>query len=312
MNHTHSSADRLVRKLQDALGPIIRNALDEPRVVEIMLNPDGKLFIERIGQGITLTGDLDAQSAETMIGVVAHALQTEADQDRPIISGETANRRPSFRRPIAPQRCRAVFLDPEAGVDADPTGCVCPRSNHDCGASRRYLQCRGSAHEHRHRGWHGEREDHTCQRDIITEVVNAVPEHRVVILEDTAEIQCSAQNAVLLHASDAADMARLLKSTIRFRPDRIIVGEVRDGAALTLLKAWNTCHPGGFATIHAKSAHSATDAPGAACCRGQPDADARGHPALRTQIAALFGSSGASISVAADYRSSFGQDRLHG
>jgi type IV secretion system protein VirB11 len=52
-------------------------------------------------------------------------------------------------------------------------------------------------------------------------------------------------------------MARLLKSTMRLRPDRIIVGEVRDGAALTLLKAWNTGHPGGITTIHANTAVSA-------------------------------------------------------
>jgi len=52
-------------------------------------------------------------------------------------------------------------------------------------------------------------------------------------------------------------MARLLKSTMRLRPDRIIVGEVRDGAALTLLKAWNTGHPGGVTTIHSNTATSA-------------------------------------------------------
>src|SRR5690606_9610727 len=72
-----------------------------------------------------------------------------------------------------------------------------------------------------------------------------------------AEIQCAAENAVCLHTTDSTDMARLLKSTMRLRPDRIIVGEVRDGAALTLLKAWNTGHPGGVTTIHANNALSA-------------------------------------------------------
>lgn len=77
----------------------------------------------------------------------------------------------------------------------------------------------------------------------------------MVILEDTAEIQCAAENAVSLHTSDM-DMA-YLKSTMRLRPDRIIVGEVRDGAALTLLKAWNTGHPGGVTTVHSNTAMSA-------------------------------------------------------
>ncbi|MBP2236353.1 Flp pilus assembly CpaF family ATPase [Sinorhizobium kostiense] len=92
---------------------------------------------------------------------------------------------------------------------------------------------------------------------MIGEIVKSAPEDRLVVLEDTAEIQCAADNAVLLHTSDTVDMARLLKSAMRLRPDRIVVGEVRDGAALTLLKAWNTGHPGGVATIHSNTAMSA-------------------------------------------------------
>ena len=97
----------------------------------------------------------------------------------------------------------------------------------------------------------------TLANAVIAAIVEDAPEHRLIILEDTAEIQCAAENAVALHTSDTVDMARLLKSTMRLRPDRIIVGEVRDGAALTLLKAWNTGHPGGITTIHANSAASA-------------------------------------------------------
>jgi type IV secretion system protein TrbB len=97
----------------------------------------------------------------------------------------------------------------------------------------------------------------TLANAIIAEIVEHAPDDRLVILEDTAEIQCSASNTVALHTSDGVDMARLLKSTMRLRPDRIIVGEVRDGAALTLLKAWNTGHPGGLCTIHSNTAKSA-------------------------------------------------------
>lgn len=92
---------------------------------------------------------------------------------------------------------------------------------------------------------------------VIAEITATAPDDRILILEDTAEIQCPAENAVALHTSDTIDMARLLKSTMRLRPDRIVVGEVRDGAALTLLKAWNTGHPGGVTTIHSNSAMSA-------------------------------------------------------
>jgi type IV secretion system protein VirB11 len=95
----------------------------------------------------------------------------------------------------------------------------------------------------------------TLTNAIIDQMVNASPRHRLVIIEDTAEIQCTAENAVLLRATDTVDMQRLLKATMRLRPDRIIVGEVR-GDALALLKAWNTGHPGGACTVHANHARS--------------------------------------------------------
>jgi type IV secretion system protein VirB11 len=94
----------------------------------------------------------------------------------------------------------------------------------------------------------------TLTNAILAEITNHSPDDRLLILEDTAEIQCAANNAVYLHISDTIDMSRLLKSTIRLRPERIIVGEVRNGAALTLLKAWNTGHLGGIATIHSNNA----------------------------------------------------------
>jgi type IV secretion system protein VirB11 len=97
----------------------------------------------------------------------------------------------------------------------------------------------------------------TLTNAILGALVEVTPGHRLVILEDTAEIQCAADNYVTLHTTDMVDMNRLLKSTMRLRPDRILVGEVRDGAALALLKAWNTGHPGGVATVHANSAFAA-------------------------------------------------------
>ncbi len=97
----------------------------------------------------------------------------------------------------------------------------------------------------------------TLANAVIAEILSSAPDDRIVILEDTAELRCTAQNVVALHTSETIDMARLLKSTMRLRPDRIVVGEVRDGAALTLLKSWNTGHPGGISTVHSNSALSA-------------------------------------------------------
>lgn len=250
------SHPRLVRKLQDALGDELCFALDDATVVEIMLNPDGRLFIERLGHGIAAAGEMTAAAAEIVIGSVAHALQSEADDEQPIISGELpigGHRFEGLLPPVVSQptfsiRRRASRLIP---LDDYVKSKVMTRQQADvirnAIASRLNIVISGGTGSGKT----------TLANAVISEIVEAAPDDRIVILEDTAEIRCVAENAVALHTSDSIDMARLLKSTMRLRPDRIIVGEVRDGAALTLLKAWNTGHPGGVTTIHSNSALSA-------------------------------------------------------
>nr|WP_276521250.1 P-type conjugative transfer ATPase TrbB [Agrobacterium rubi] len=246
----------MVRKLQDALGDQLCIALDDATVVEIMLNPDGRLFIERLGHGVAPAGAMSTAAAEVVIGSVAHALQSEADDERPIISGElpigghrfegllppvvsgpafTIRRRASRLIPLTEYVKSKVMTEAQASAI---------RSAIDARMNIVISGGTGSGKT-------------TLANALIAEIVTASPDDRMVILEDTAEIQCAAENAVSLHTSDTVDMARLLKSTMRLRPDRIIVGEVRDGAALTLLKAWNTGHPGGVTTIHSNTAMSA-------------------------------------------------------
>ena len=251
-----SSHSRLIRKLREALGAVICAALEDDNVVEVMLNPDGRLFVERLGEGIARIGELRAGAAEIIIGSVAHALQTEADEDRPIISGELpigGHRFEGLLPPVvsAPSftiRRRASRLIPLADYVSSGVMTALQAS-----FIRRAIESRLNIVVS---GGTGSGKT-TLANAVIAEIVRSAPLHRLLILEDTAEIQCAAENAVCLHTTDSVDMGRLLKSTMRLRPDRIIVGEVRDGAALTLLKAWNTGHPGGITTIHANSAHSA-------------------------------------------------------
>ena len=250
------SHPRLIRKLQDALGDHLCVALDDPSVVEIMLNPDGRLFIERLGHGIAATGEMTAAAAEIVIGSVAHALNSEADDEQPIISGELpiGGHRfegllpPVVKAPTFTIRRRASRLIPlddyvKARVMTERQADIIRNAV----ASRLNIVISGGTGSGKT----------TLANAIIAEISEVSPDDRILILEDTAEIQCPAENVVALHTSDAVDMARLLKSTMRLRPDRIVVGEVRDGAALTLLKAWNTGHPGGVATVHANTAGSA-------------------------------------------------------
>lgn len=250
------SMPRLVSKLQNALGDHLCVALDDPTVVEIMLNPDGRLFIERLGHGMTAAGEMTRSSAETVIGSVAHVLNSEVDDERPIVSGELpigGHRFEGLLPPVvsAPSftiRRRASRLIPLDDYVSDQA--MTARQAEvirSAVASRLNILVAGGTGSGKT----------TLTNAIIAEIVSSSPDDRLVILEDTVEIQCAAENAVSLHTSDAVDMSRLLKSTLRLRPDRIIVGEVRDGAALTMLKAWNTGHPGGVATIHSNSARFA-------------------------------------------------------
>lgn len=250
------SHPRLVRKLQEALGDQLCFALDDATVVEIMLNPDGKLFIERLGHGIAPAGELSAAAAEMVIGTVAHALQSEVDTEQPIISGELpiGGHRfegllpPVVAKPAFTIRRRASRLVPLDEYVRSGVMTECQASTiRTAICSKLNIIISGGTGSGKT----------TLANAVIEEIVKSAPEDRLVILEDTAEIRCAADNAVLLHTSDTVDMARLLRSTMRLRPDRIVVGEVRDGAALTLLKAWNTGHPGGVATIHSNTAMSA-------------------------------------------------------
>jgi type IV secretion system protein VirB11 len=71
---------------------------------------------------------------------------------------------------------------------------------------------------------------------------------RVVLIEDTRELQCKAPNLVALRTIDGvASLSDLVRSSLRLRPDRIPIGEVRGSEALDLLKAWGTGHPAGSA-----------------------------------------------------------------
>lgn len=250
------SHPRLVRKLQEALGETICSALDDPRVVEVMCNPDGRLFIERLGTGIDRAGEINRAAAEIIIGSVAHALQSEVDDDRPIVSGELPigfHRFEGLLPPVVGGPTFAIRKRASRLINLDDYIRDRIMTEHQAGLIRNAVASRMNIVI---AGGTGSGKT-TLTNAVIAEIVACAPEHRLVILEDTAELQCAAENAVALHTSDTVDMGRLLKSTMRLRPDRIIVGEVRDGAALVLMKAWNTGHPGGVTTIHANSAQSA-------------------------------------------------------
>ncbi len=247
------SRRRLVDGLKASLGKDILEALEDPLVIEIMVDPTEEVFVERLGSKIEKVGTLSASDAESVINSVADALRTEITADCPIISGEL---------PIGGHRFEGIIYP----VVSSPTFTIRKKASLKTHLAR-YVED-GTLTKHQSDFL---RQSISSRKNIIvsggtgsgkTTFVNALlaelediaPDDRLVILEDTKEIQCHARTQVSLHTTDCVDIARLLKSALRQRPDRIIVGEVRDGAALSLLKAWNTGHPGGITTLHANSA----------------------------------------------------------
>lgn len=247
---------RLIAKLRNELGPLVVRALDDDDITEVMLNPDGCIWTEGHTTGLRVIGRMDAAQAEALIGTVASAVSTTVTRSSPIVSGELPLNGERFEGMIAPvvasptftirKRAVAVYsLDDyiRSGVISATVASALRVALRD---RQNILLCGGTASGKT-----------TLANALIAELAVIAREQRVVIIEDTTEIQCAQENAVVMRTSDDVDMTRLLRSTLRMRPDRIIVGEVRGGEALTLLKAWNTGHPGGIATIHANNALAA-------------------------------------------------------
>ena len=246
---------RLVEKIRRVLGTAICGLLEEPGVVEIMLNADGTLWLERLTKGMERIGVMQASQAESIICSVAAYHREVVTREHPIFEGELPINGERFEALIPPVvaapvftirlRASKVFTLSEyvqAGIMTEHQKDVIESAV----SNRQNILVVGGTSSGKT----------TLTNAIIEAIVRLAPEHRLIIIEDTAEIQCAAENANLLHATDAVDMLRLLKATMRLRPDRILVGEVRGPEALALLKAWNTGHPGGAATVHANGARA--------------------------------------------------------
>ena len=253
--HQEQRLDELLRR---QLGPRILAAIADPQVTEIIINQDGRVWFESYSKGMHEADlVLPTSQVESLVGTVAAWLGNVANTSNPIVEGEL----------------------PIAGVRFE--GLLPPVAKRPCCVMRKPAQVLYTLDDYLRDGIL----DHThaeVLRDAIDQRLNIVvaggtgsgkttlagalinemvgrsdPNERYVIIEDTLEIRCHARNLVQLHTAEAADMTRLVRTTMRLRPDRIVIGEVRGSEALALLKAWNTGHPGGVTTIHANSAKAA-------------------------------------------------------
>ncbi len=250
---------RRATALQSALGPIAQYLADE-RIVEVMLNADGTVWVDKVGEGLLRTPvQMDAIRAERMLRMVASEMLIELNAENPSLSAKLplpwsvrlqASIPPIVEAPVFALRkpARFVFsLD-----DYVQKKILLPKQ-------RDALVAAVLAHDNILIGG-GTGSGKTTFANALLKVIAQKTTDRVHIIEDTPELQCEAPNKVqVLVAPKVHTWRDAIMAAMRFRPDRILVGEVRDGSALELLKAWNTGHPGGVATIHANDTRAMLD-----------------------------------------------------
>ncbi len=247
---------RGARMLRTALGADVAAWLEDPAVVEVMLNPDGRLWVDRLSEGLADTGEeLSVADGERIVRLVAHHVGAEVHAGAPRVSAELPGTRERFEGLLPPVVAAPVFAIRKPAVAVftledyvraeimpdDAAAALC-----DAITSRANILVAGGTSTGKT----------TLTNALLAEVAKS--SDRVVLIEDTRELQCLTPNLVALRTKDGvASLSDLVRSSLRLRPDRIPIGEVRGAEALDLLKAWGTGHPGGIGTIHAGTAFGA-------------------------------------------------------
>ena len=239
--------------LRTALGPAVARFLEDPAIVEVMLNPDGRLWVDRLSDGLSDTGErLSAADGERIVRLVAHHVGAEVHDRRPRVSAELPETGERFEGLLPPVVTAPVFairkpavavftLDDyvAAGIMTADQAAILRQAV----AARANILVAGGTSTGKT----------TLTNALLAEVAKTTD--RVIVIEDTRELQCRAQNIIAMRTKDGvATLSDLVRSSLRLRPDRIPIGEVRGAEALDLLKAWGTGHPGGIGTIHAGTA----------------------------------------------------------
>jgi type IV secretion system protein TrbB len=252
----NATLERDLRKLRTDFGPVFLAALADPETVEICLNADGALWQERLGEPLRQIGTMIATAADSVMRTLAAMHHTVITRDSPSIECELPLDGSRFAGQIPP-----VVPAPTFSVRKRASRVFTLEQYVEAGimtAEQKEFLCR-AIRDHRSillSGSTGSGKS-TMVNGIISELTKQFPNERLVIIEDTAELQCSAKNFVPYHTSSERSMTDLVRTAMRMRPDRILVGEVRGPEALDLLMAWNTGHAGGIATLHANDAASA-------------------------------------------------------
>ncbi len=237
------------------LGPIVMDALQEPDITEIISTFRGNLLLDSHEKGLFQAGVMEKDTANSILLLMANHLGTVLDKDNSRLEGEFPLNKGRFAGLYSPVVSQPMFTirKPadriftvqeyvEAGIITQEVKKIIKQAI----LERKNIVVTG-----------GTKSGKTTLTNAIIDFISILcPQHRMITMEDTYELQCNSPFVDMLHTSKSENMQDLLKITLRLRPDRIIIGEVRDKMALDMLKAWNTGHPGGVCTYHADDAYS--------------------------------------------------------
>jgi type IV secretion system protein VirB11 len=248
-------ADRLKEKMGRELGRDVMSLLQEDNVVEVMLNPDGHIWVDRFGahggmedtgirmpveQSLAFLGTVASYYGKTIHHsdtIIAEVFPLDGSRINGVIPPTTAM--PSFN---IRKRAKKIFTLDEY-IEQGRMTSFDKKVISDGIRDRVNILIAGATGSGKT----------TFTNAVLHELNTIHPQHRIISMEDTEELQVPQNNKVRMFTDECTPMQKLLFSAMRQRPDRIIIGEVRDGAALDLLKSWNTGHPGGITTLHANS-----------------------------------------------------------
>ena len=235
------------------LGLKVLEAIGDDTVTEIMLNPDGSLWLEKFGQPQTQIGTINPDQSEVAIILIASYHNQLPTVEKPIVEGELPLDGSRFEGLLPP-----IVLGPSFSIRKRPTVVFTLddyiRAGNLTEDAKSILE--DAVVEHKNIlvvGGTGSGKT-TFINAVVEAISRLTPDDRLAVIEDTRELQVLSENKVEMRTTDFTDMKELLRATMRLNPDRILVGEVRDQQALTVVKSWNTGHDGGLATVHANSA----------------------------------------------------------
>lgn len=251
---------RTQNKLKQDLGALVLSALADENIYEVLLNPDGILWVDGY-QGKREYGVMTSSTAKNLINTVASVSDETVTNKNPSFSGELwVQINEDFKLFRFQAFIPPVVTSPAFAI-RKRAGTVIPLQDYvkDEIITHQQEKIIKAAVEQRKSilviGGTQSGKTTFCNA-ILDCVARTHPDDRVIIIEDTQELKCNVRDSVTMRSSPSKTMNDLIFDSMRIRPDRIIIGEVRGKEAHSLIKAWNTGHPGGVSTIHANSAES--------------------------------------------------------